>query len=105
MENPEYCRSGITTQQMRNAPIGSLYIWCNGILDYPRKLAEEIGRGDLDFRSPGWMSRGAWYGREYSGVVLDHAAHLTQEQMQMFEGLVLYAESRGIPVSTGADIL
>lgn len=65
--------TGITTQQMRAAPHGAVYVWCNSHLGYPKGLARAIGREDLDIRSPGWLTCQNVAGREFSGVIIDHA--------------------------------
>lgn len=39
--------SGRTTEQLRSAPKGAVFVWCNGGLAYPRKLARHMGRDDL----------------------------------------------------------
>lgn len=33
---------GTTTQQMREAPDGAFYVWSNGRLYYPERLAHEM---------------------------------------------------------------
>jgi hypothetical protein len=39
--------TGRTTKQMRDAPQGAIFVWCNGHTDYPRALARHLGREDL----------------------------------------------------------
>ena len=72
--------TGRTKQQMLAAPHGALFVWVNQHIDYPRALAYHIGRGDLQIVSPGWLERNT-QGREFSGIVVDHAADLSEEQV------------------------
>ena len=66
--------TGRTTEQMRTAPANAVFIWCNGVIDYPRRLARFLGRPDLMVVSPAaatdWRSYPHFYKRP---VVLDHA--------------------------------
>lgn len=39
--------TGRTTDQMKRAPHGATYIWCNEVTLYPNELARHLGRGDL----------------------------------------------------------
>ena len=43
--------TGFTSRQMENAPDGAVFVWCNGHLDYPKRLAEHLGRKDLRIES------------------------------------------------------
>lgn len=70
---------GKTTRQMEAAPKGAIFIWCNGLTEYPRLLARNIGREDLRIESPTFLEE-RWKGLELSGVVVDHAAQLTDRQ-------------------------
>jgi hypothetical protein len=74
-------QTGKTTRQMRAAPKGAVFIWCNAQLDYPRILAKRIGREDLRIKSPTWLER-AYLGHEYLFIVVDHAARLTGRQYE-----------------------
>lgn len=64
--------TGRTTKQMQDAPRGAVFVWCNGLTDYPRRLARHIGRGDLKIEQadvPEHRLRGFAPGH----VVYDHA--------------------------------
>jgi hypothetical protein len=67
--------TGKTREQMLKAANGSIFIWCNHHIDYPKYLAQAIGRKDLKIVAPSWLDNG-WQGRELSGIVVDHAAEL-----------------------------
>jgi hypothetical protein len=69
-------RSGKTVGQIRSAPIGAVFIWCNGNLVYPRNLARMADRQDLKFVPPSWLDTGGWRGQHLSGIVVDHALEL-----------------------------
>lgn len=72
--------TGTTTRQMEEAPKGAVFIWCNGDLKYPRRLAHDIGREDLQIKAPTWLED-RWRGLEITGLVVDHAASLTHNQL------------------------
>jgi hypothetical protein len=73
--------SGRTTKQMREAPHGAVFVWCNGQLFYPRDLARHLGRADLEIVSPDSMREyHRFMGRKLSGLVIDHAAELNARQ-------------------------
>lgn len=75
--------TGRTTAQMEASPVNSVYVWVNHGLAYPRRLAERIGRTDLEIVGPDWLED-RWRGRRLSGLVIDHAAYqvLTAQQME-----------------------
>jgi hypothetical protein len=73
-------QSGRTTDQILNAPHGALFVWCNSTRAYPRDLARTLGRTDLSIVGPQWLNSDQWQGCRFSGIVVDHAAHLTSLQ-------------------------
>jgi len=72
--------TGITTRQMTEAPTGAVYVWCNSELLYPMHLALHLGRRDLQIVGPSWLDMPKCY-RLLTGVVVDHAADLTENQL------------------------
>ncbi len=77
---------GTTTRQMQDAAKGAYFVWVNGQLQYPRRLAAKIGRDDLNIVSSeffGDMHR--WRGIEFSDIVIDHAAYLTERAYENIE--------------------
>lgn len=69
-------QSGRTTEQMRSAPRGSMFVWCNDRLDYPRGLADSLGRKDLMIVAPIWLSERTIRSldrRATPAIVIDHA--------------------------------
>ena len=76
--------TGRTTSQIRSAPVGAIYIWPNSHLAYPRKIAEQVGRDDLRFVSPGWLTAGRWQGLNLTGLVKDHAVHFNEDEWQAY---------------------
>lgn len=78
-------RDGATTRQMEAAPKGAVFIWCNGKTDYAVLLARKLGREDLQIVSPTWLEE-RWLGVELTGVVVDHAARLTDRQWDGYQG-------------------
>lgn len=71
-------RTGRTTRQMQEAPMGAVFVWCNDALTYPRLLAQRLCRGDLRIIGPSQLNERL---RGYHTVVIiDHAADLTERQ-------------------------
>lgn len=81
--------TGRTTRQIKNAPNGAIFVWCNNRIDYPERLASELGRDDIEVVSPAWLVQG-WIGRTLTVIVIDHAARLSDCEVH---GLA-YAEAR-----------
>lgn len=73
--------TGLTTRQMETAPQGAVFVWCNGHLDYPQALARKVGRDDLEIVSPTVFESNYFLGRNLTGLVIDHAARLTDRQI------------------------
>lgn len=78
-------RSGETTRQMQGSPNCAVFVWCNARLDYPSALARHIGREDLQIKAPSWFEN-RWRGLELTGVVVDHAARLSDRQWDGYQG-------------------
>jgi hypothetical protein len=89
VDETELRGSGRTTAQMQMAPKGAIYIWCNGHLDYPKDLARRLGREDLVIVSPYWLTDRRYSGQRLSGVVIDHAATLSKEQLALYPSAVM----------------
>jgi len=90
-------QSGWTSQQMREAPQGAVYVWCNAHLDYPRDLARHLRREDLVIVAPHQIE---WpettrYRTRRSGIVLDHAARLTDREFEGYRCLEMQMRPRG----------
>jgi hypothetical protein len=79
--------TGQTTTQMKAAPIGALYVWCNHHTGYPRHLAQDLGRGDLQIVTPEWIFQGNWRGCDFSGKIVDHALDLSPGERDRFMNL------------------
>lgn len=90
---------GATTRQMQAAPQGALFVWVNHRLGYPKDLARKLGRADLEIVPPSYLEGDQFRGRTFSGIVIDHAATLTNSQ---WDGHELFRE-RIRPTSTGAS--
>jgi hypothetical protein len=75
--------TGRTSQQLKFAPRGAIFIWCNQQLDYPQTLAlcHWIDRPDLTIIGPGELEKHIRGRRIY--FVVDHAARLTEIQAHM----------------------
>lgn len=65
--------TGRTTEQLRQAATGAVFVWCNGHLGYPRRLAAALSRQDLCIRGPDFFSEMGWLGSRPGMVVVDHA--------------------------------
>lgn len=75
---------GNTTRQMQAAPQKSVLVWVNHHLGYPKDLAQKLDRSDLQIVSPDWLSDKRWAGLELTGITLDHATSLTNEQWGIY---------------------
>lgn len=81
---------GFTTLQMKAAPQGALYIWpVSGSLAYARDLARHLGREDLQIESGSILERRGerLRGRQFSRIVLDHAAEPDEDEHELLRDL------------------
>lgn len=71
--------TGYTTRQLKEAPQGAVFIWCNGHLSYPKLLAHELGRKDIHILPPLALRGPLSHIRALRplAVIVDHAAILT----------------------------
>jgi hypothetical protein len=88
-------QTGRTTQQMLDAPVGAVFVWCNSAVLYPKILAHGLQRDDLVVRPLSWLERRNVMGRTFPGVVVDHAAHYSAEAQEALR----YLRIRGTPVA------
>jgi hypothetical protein len=65
--------TGRTTNQIRSAPQGAIYAWCNEHTRYASDLAVKLGRKDVRIVPRSWVVRGYGRGLDMSKVILDHA--------------------------------
>lgn len=77
-------QTGRTTKQLRNVPLNGVFIWCNNNLVYPRCLASHIGRMDIIIVGPDWLDSDKWRGIKLPGTDIDHAARLTDHQLDNY---------------------
>ncbi len=77
MSSNTHTQTGRTSQQMTDAPPGSVYVWCNDRTDYPLDLARHLGRKDLRVRPLSWLDLRTVAGSSCPAVIVDHAAHLS----------------------------
>jgi len=81
----EQRQSGRTSRQMLEALPNSVFIWCNGFTDYPRRLAHDLGRSDLQIVTPGWIEARSWRGVALPEIIVDHATELTNCQEMLLD--------------------
>lgn len=97
LKKPEMERgTGSTTKQIQDAPIGAVFVWCNAHVDYPKKLAKELGREDLKIVPRDWLDN-RWRGLELTAIVVDHATKLSDRECE----LLSLARERIIPLGKG----
>jgi hypothetical protein len=73
--------TGRTTLQMLAAPQDAVFISCHaGSVRHDRDLAAKHGRRDLKVFAPTWLIDHRWEGREFTGIVVDHDAKLTERE-------------------------
>lgn len=83
--DPEQRGTGRTSRQMVGAPRDAVFVWVCDQLAYPRALAKTLKRTDLMIVGPQWLDRRNLVGREFSGVVLDHATAPNDDQWAAYE--------------------
>jgi hypothetical protein len=86
--------TGRTTRQMTEAPMCSVFVWCNHYLWYPRMLAKRLDRLDLEIVAPEWVTEGRWQGRRFPAIVIDHALGVHTRKPRMFNALLQKAMAR-----------
>ena len=93
-----------TTKQMIDAPRNAVFVWCNGITDYPQDLARSLGRTDLRIVTPMWMHRGGWQGMDLrpEELVLDHAYNPTASEAFSLDAFL--AQARRLDPKPLADV-
>lgn len=66
--------TGRTTVQIKRAPHGAYYIaWREQYARALEKFAANLGREDLMFVGPTFLSEGRWHGLRIPAIVVDHA--------------------------------
>jgi hypothetical protein len=86
---------GRTSQQMTDAPLGSVFVWCNSRTAYPKELAIQLGRDDLQVVPLLWLDGRNVRGRTFTGVIVDHAAHCDNDAYEALN----YLRARGVLVA------
>lgn len=76
--------TGRTTAQIKDAPHGAYFVWCNDNTAYPTRLAIELGRRDLTIVAPRDVPH-VLAGRRKVAVVVDHAAKLKTREGDAIE--------------------
>lgn len=66
-------QTGRTTQQLKDAPQGAIFVWCNGRVDYPQNIARDMGRDDIRIKPFSWLEERNILGLRDIKVVIDHA--------------------------------
>jgi len=86
LDNPDYGRgTGRTTKQIQTAPHGAVFVWCNSFLDYPTSLAQKLNRTDLIIIRLSQFDEQYIHGRNFTGVIFDHACHLSERNWRTLE--------------------
>lgn len=80
----DHDRRAGTSGQMIAAPIGCVFVWGSDDLAYPIALAAALSRQDLHVVGPSWLRTWLWNNQTYTGIVIDHAARLTQRELEAF---------------------
>lgn len=68
--------TGRTTEQIRSAPQGAIYVCVSGRGGYEHQNALRLGRADLEFRPLKFLDDRGWRGTT-GHVIVDHAVALT----------------------------
>jgi hypothetical protein len=90
-------QTGETTKQMKGAPQGAIFVWCNDFTLYPKSLVHHIGRPDIQVVRPCDLMNQASRrrGTTIAGIVVDHAADLTHDQEVALS--ILQQQCRPVP--------
>lgn len=86
--------TGKTTEQMKEAPEGAVFIWCNDNLWYPRDLAKRLQREDLRIKGISALDRFELYGLRVP-IIVDHAAELSERQAHLLQALNCRSQTAG----------
>lgn len=77
-------KRGLTTAKLQELSQGGIFVWGTEDLTYPTALAQFLGRADIQIVGPSWLRTWRWDTQRYTGIVLDHAAVPSREEMQKF---------------------
>ena len=91
--------AGKTTEQMKAAPVGAVFVWCNDRIEYARRLAHFLSRPDLKIKPRSWVRGGGWQGLR-AAVVVDHAARAFMSALEhaYCDDMQVYLDYHGKPV-------
>jgi hypothetical protein len=73
-------RSDLTTYQIRNAPANSIYVWLCKDTSYVESIAAILGRTDIKFVDPGFLTSRLLGMGNVPHILVDHAASLSINQ-------------------------
>ena len=86
--------TGRTTRQMLAAPQGAVFVSAHvGTVSYDKALALKHGRSDLKIVPPVWLTGGRWVGLRFTGIVVDHAASLSEGEQAWLQRALTYVRT------------
>lgn len=97
MRADRYRQTGRTSAQLKALKAlkpNALFVWCNGDLYYPEKLAEHLGVKNIRIVKPMFIMDQAWRGLRFSEVVLDHAYHACNRHNATFQEYLAILRSK-----------
>lgn len=71
-KNDELRGTGRTTEQLKNMPENSIFVWCNERTDYAVRLSKFLNRNDIKIIGPSQI-KNYMIGRKNIPVIFDHA--------------------------------
>ena len=77
--------TGRTSNQIRCAPHGAVFICMPSMVPYVHRLAELLKRRDLVIHTPEWLTMERWLGLELTGLVVDHAVTMTADGWESYQ--------------------
>lgn len=83
--------TGTTTQQLKAAPPGSLFIYCTRQVEYPKDLLKKMGRTDVTIQGVGVLDELYMSAQRYTAIIVDHAVVSTPERHAMLVSLMRHA--------------
>lgn len=76
---------GITSNQIKSAPVGAIYI-CPGIdMRYQESLGKYLGREDISFKPLSWFRQENVIGKKWPTIIFDHYIRISPEHRELID--------------------
>lgn len=88
--------TGRTKKQIEDAQQGSIFVWCNNRIDYPKQLAKSIGRSDVRIEGKSWLCSERIRGIDPFKIIVDHAFFHARVMHEQYEGFRFLQHRRSV---------